>query len=343
MRARPVVFLDPHWRQVSELFSEADLARLRGMAELRWARDDKAGPVDLSDVDVLIQTEPRVTSDVLDAAPHLSAVIEVSGAFPASIDYAACAARGVEVLSCAPGFREAVAEMALGMLIAGARGLVAEHEAFRQGLEGWLADREGRDWTLFGAEIGFVGYGSIAREIHRLLTPFGVRVRAHDPWVGEAEGVTFGPLDEVLERSQAVLVCAAPTTENRGLIGRAEIAQMRDRALLAVISRAHLVDFETCVEAAMAGRIAFATDVFPEEPLPAGHPIRQAPNVILSPHRAAAVPGGRQPIGRMIVDDIALMIAGEPPRHLQRAAGRDLAALTGVSDAASVGAMAEKR
>jgi len=97
-----------------------DLGRLQGLAEVRWAQDAKAGAVDLSDVDVLIQTMPDVGSGTLAGAPHLSAVIEVSGSFPATIDYAACAARGVEVLSCAPGFRHAVAEMALGLLIAGA-------------------------------------------------------------------------------------------------------------------------------------------------------------------------------------------------------------------------------
>ena len=73
------------------------------------------------------------------------------------------------------------------------------------------------------------------------------------------------------------------------------------------------------MKAAAAGRIRVATDVFPDEPLGPGDPIRTSRNVILSPHRAAAVPGGRHLIGDMILHDVTAILNGDPERHLKRA------------------------
>lgn len=86
-----------------------------------------------------------------------------------------------------------------------------------------------------------------------------------------------------------------------------------------IISRAHLVDFDALMRAARNKHIRLATDVFPAEPVPFGDPVRSLPNSILSPHRAAAVEGGRQLIGRMIADDVSEMIAGRKARQLQHA------------------------
>lgn len=348
---RPVIILDAHWRQVGELFSAADLRRLHDQAKVIWGRDAPI-PADvlrdgLARAHVLIAATPHVDQATLDAAPHLRAVIEVSGAFPDTIDYAACAARGVEVLSCAPGFRQSVAEMTLAMVLAGARGLVAEHEGFRAGREHWLADNDVTDFTLFGAKVGFVGYGSIARVTHDLMRPFAPQVSAFDPWlppdVASAAGVELVSLDDVLAQCRCVIIAAAPSHENKGLIGAPEIAQMPKGALLVLISRAHLVDFDAVLDATQAGHIRAAIDVFPSEPAAADHLMRDNPNLILSPHRAAAVAGGRQLIGQLILSDLAALMKGEPPAALQRAKGTNVTALAGVGDAAQVADMASQR
>jgi phosphoglycerate dehydrogenase-like enzyme len=348
---RLTVFLDPHWRGMEELFSPEDTARLSDRVTLLWGRNEKAGAADLAaalpDIDVLISAQPEIDAATLAAAPKLKAVVEVSGTFPATIDYAACAARGVEVLSCAPGFRQSVAEMCLAMMLAGARGLVAEHEAFRRGTEHWLADNTATDFTLYGQTVGFVGYGSIARETHRLLRPFGPRVMGFDPWidaeVAVREGIDLLPLDEVLRRSRCLIVAATPTRENRGMIGRRELELMPPGALLVLISRAHLVDFDALLERAAAGHLRAAIDVFPAEPVGAADPLRALDNVILSPHRAAAVPGGRHLIGRMILDDLAALAEGRPGRRLLAASPDYVRSQAGVGDAASVSKMATDR
>lgn len=347
----PSVILDPHWRGMAELFSAADLTRLHDTCDVVWGRDAPI-PADvladaLPQAKVLIAAEPVVTRDTLDAAPHLRMVIEVSGAFPDSIDYVACAARGVEVLSCAPGFRQAVAEMGLAMALTGGRGLIAEHERFRKGAEHWLEDHAETDFTLYGADIGFVGFGQIAQEMTRLLTPFAPVIRAYDPWlpddVAAEHGVTLTSLQTVMSRSRCVFVTAIPTAENLHLLDAAALAQMPRHALFVLLSRAHLVDFDALRDAVMRGHIRAAIDVFPTEPVPADDPIRTAPGAILSPHRAAAVKDGRQLIGRMIVDDISAFVSGSPDRRLAVADPERIAVLAGATDAAQVAAMSKSR
>ncbi len=321
---KPLLILDQHFRSVEELFSPQSLASLGDLCRIEGGENH---PMDAARIDALlpeaqflVAARPGLNREQIKRAGNLKAVIEVSGAFHGELEYSACFDHGLEVLSCAPGFRYAVAEMGLAMILAGARGLVSEHEAFRRGSESWLDDREGRDFTLFGQSVGFVGYGNIARELHRLLVPFDPVVSAYDPWLKTfPDGVTPADLEAVFAGNRVVVVTAVPSETNKSMIGSDLISLMPEGALLVVLSRAHVLDFKAAIEAANSGRITFATDVYPSEPVDQTDPIRKADNVIFSPHRAAAVERGRQPIGDMIVHDIQAILAGDPDRHLLRA------------------------
>lgn len=309
---------------MAELFSPATLTALRQEFDVIWGKDEPISDAVFAKVwpsaSVLISATPSVTRNMLEYAPALRAVIEVSGAFPDTIDYQACDARGVEILSCSPGFRQPVAEMGLAMALAGARGLITEHEAFQSGGEGWLQDNPETDFSLHGARIGFVGFGQIARELTRLLAPFRPDIRAHDPWLTPEDVSRFDVplygLAELLQWSRCLFITAAPTLRNKALISADMLALLPDHALVVLLSRAHLVDFDALTVAAAAGRIRLATDVFPVEPLPPDHPVRKLSDVILSPHRAAAIQGGRQLIGDMILTDLKAIFAGECGRQL---------------------------
>ena len=89
--------------------------------------------------------------------------------------------------------------------------------------------------------------------------------------------------------------------------------------------------------------IRAAINVFPLEPLPENHPLRSMPNVILSPHRAAAVSGGRQLMGQLVLEDIKLMIAGKEPANLQRARPEYVGDLAGVQHSKKLEDMADER
>jgi phosphoglycerate dehydrogenase-like enzyme len=325
--SKPIIVVDAFWRLIDELFTPADWAALAGMGEIVWGRDE-AMPAEMlaanrARMDYYIAVRPNLTSEDLREAANLKAIIEVGGAFPANIDYAQCFARGIEVLCCAPGFRNSVAEMALAMALAGGRGLVSEHELFRTGGEHWLNDNLATDFSLYNQQVGFVGFGSIGRECARLMAPFRPVIRAYDPWLPPALAAEAGAelvgLEEVMRASRCVIVAATPTSENRGMVNAELIALMPRGSLLVVISRAHLVDFPAIEAAVRSGHIRAAVDVFPEEPMPPDAPVRSLDGMILSPHRAAAVRGGRQLIGEMIVADMRAMLAGETPSRLQRA------------------------
>lgn len=325
--SKPLLIMDQHFRQVEELFRPSafrdlsDLCAIQGGVNWPMSRADFLAH--LPDAEFILAAKPELNRQELDRAKNLKAVIEVSGTFQIGLDFEACFERGIEVLSCAPGFRQSVAEMALGLMIAGCRGIVDEHERFRAGAERWLDDNIGTDFSLFGQRIGFVGYGSIAQECVRLLAPFAPAIEAFDPWLQASgatfEGVTFNDLEEVVTNNRLVIIAATPTEDNYQLVSRTLIEKMPRGTLVVVISRSHLVDFDALVDAANAGRIRVASDVFPREPVSKRAELRQAENVIWSPHRAAAVEGGRHPIGDMILHDVAAIISGSETRRLQPA------------------------
>ncbi len=324
---RPVLVMDQHFRQVEELFRPSAFEELSALCDIQggvnWPMPRADFLARLPEADFVVAAKPELDREALDRAPTLKAVIEVSGTFQTGLDYEACFDRGIEVLSCSPGFRQSVAEMALGLILAGARGIVDEHERFRAGSERWFNDNIGADFSLYGQRIGFVGFGAIAQECVRLLAPFAPQVEAFDPWLqanGETiDGVAFHELERVVTKNRIVVVAATPTEENYQLVSRPLVEKMQDGTFVVVISRAHLVDFQALLDAANAGRIRVASDVFPNEPVPKRAELRRAENVIWSPHRAAAVEGGRHPIGDMILHDVKAILSGGARRQLQSA------------------------
>ena len=342
MSGKPLLILDQHFRQLEELFRPESFAALSYLCRIEGGRN---WPMDPARIDALIgeaqfyvAATPALTGAQIGRAGRLSAVIEVAGGFNPGLDYGACFERGVEVLSCAPGFRQSVGEMTLAMILASARGLVDEHEAFRRRSERWVDDRSGTDFSLFNQRVGFIGYGQIAQETHRLMAPFGPQVMAFDPFLSEFPAdVTKVDLQTLVRSCRVVVVAAVPSEETRGLLNADLIRMLPEGALVVVVSRAWCTDFPALVDAARTGRIRLATDVFPQEPIPKSDPLREMDNVLLSPHRAAAVPGGRHPIGEMILHDVSAILDGRSERQLKRADPRHVASLV----AAQVGMAAQ--
>lgn len=321
---KPKLILDNHFRTRDELFRDETFTALSQLSDIIGGQDSPMSREEvlahLPDAAFYVASKPELTAAEVAEAPHLKATIEVAGAFRDGLDYEACFGRGIEVLSCSPGFRNAVAEMTLAMILAGGRGLVEEHEAFRVGTEHWLDDRPETDFTLYRQSVGFIGYGQIARETRRLMEPFSPHVMAYDPFLEDAgPGVKLVDLQTLVTQCRIVVLAAVPSEETRGLLNAALIAQLQQSALVIVISRAWCADFPALIYAAQAGRIRVATDVFPDEPVKNSDPLRSSRNVILSPHRAAAVPGGRQLIGDMILHDVRAILSGDPARHLKPA------------------------
>lgn len=323
MSTKPVVILDPHFRLMNEIFSDTDQARLRQLADIVWGKSQPM-PHDeflaaLPDAEAIICGTWRY-GDVLPQAKKLRAIFSVEGAFPENLDTNYCFQHNIRVLSVAPSFARQVAEMCVGMAIDACREISLGDRAFRNGTEKYLHAGNVGNYMLYDKPVGFIGYGSIARELQKLLTPFGVTFSAYDPWLTDGLIRTLGvrptTLEDLLDTSRFIFVLAAPSVENRALLSREMLERIQHDAVLILMSRAHLIDFDAVTELVLAGRFRFATDVFPTEPLPADHPLRSAENAILSAHRAGSVKEGLQEIGQMVVDDLEAVLRGLPPQRL---------------------------
>jgi phosphoglycerate dehydrogenase-like enzyme len=312
---------------MDEILSPEDLRRLRGIADVVWARDEPMPEDEFAQVkdDLFAIITPGWRHGSLRELPHLRAILDVGGGLPSPdvLDYKECFSRGIRVLTCAPAFGPMVAEMALGMTLAASREIVDGHNAFVAGQEKYLWSGNVGTFTLFGHTVGFIGFGGLARALKSLIDPFGCRLLAYDPWLPDhylrRQGVVPVDLDDLLESSEVIFVLAIPSRENRAMLDRDRLTKIREGAVLALMSRAHVVDFDALTELVTARRFKAVIDVFPQEPLPKDHPIRRAPGVVLSAHRAGSVKRDLREIGRMVVDDLEAMLAGLSPTEMQSA------------------------
>ena len=323
--SRLSVLVDPSFRSMDEIFAPATRARLAAEHELLWAADEPMPPDALREAaasaDVIVFGSWRLSPDGNELGPRTRALLEVAGGHEHGLDYPLLLERGLAIGSCAPAFGPAVAEHSLALALAAMRGVVASDRGMAAGSEAWLHDGNRHNATLFGATVGFVGAGGISVHLQRLLEPFGVTVLAHDPplpdAVMDARGLQRATVDEVLDRSDVVFVLAAPTPDNRHLLDRRRLERLASPQVLVATSRAHLIEFDAAVELASTGAFTFATDVYPEEPVPADSPVRGADGVIATPHIAGALPAALLQIGEAVAADVEAIADGRTPTAMQ--------------------------
>ena len=324
--SKPRVILAPHFRRIDEIFDHRSLQRLDDLSTIVWGRDDPM-PVErfteeIGHASAVVFGTWAFADALQHAGPQLAAVLEVAGGHHhPELGYERALGRGLHLGSCAPAFAQVVAEHALGLALTAVRGITVADQAMRRGDERWLHDGNAGNSTLFGATIGLIGFGGIARQLVDLTGPFGVTALAFDPHLDDAAvergGATKSALDELIEQSDVVFVAAAPTDDNRGLVSRSVLERFHPEQTLVVISRASLVDFDAAVELAACGSFTLATDVFPEEPIPDDAAVRSAANTVLTPHIAGALPQALHAIGRMVVNDLESIFRGEAPASMQ--------------------------
>jgi phosphoglycerate dehydrogenase-like enzyme len=174
---------------------------------------------------------------------------------------------------------------------------------------------------LTGKSVLLVGYGAIGKEIERMLAPFRVelvrvaRTARTDPRVH-----AICELDELLPQAAVVILILPSTAESHLLIGRSQLALMRQGALLVNAARGPIVDTDALVEALNAGRIRAAIDVTDPEPLPEGHPLWSCPNLLLTPHVAGSTPQFAPRSLRTAADELRRYLNGEPLQNVVQAA-----------------------
>jgi len=189
-----------------------------------------------------------------------------------------------------------------------------EHAAVRNG-----AWQLGIGNSLWEKTLGVVGLGKLGIPVSVVARTFGMKVIAWSPNLtaarASAVGVTAVSKAELFAEADAITIHMPFSDRSRGIVGAADIARMKRSAYLVNTSRATLVDQEAMLDAVRAGRIAgVGVDVFDEEPLPAGHPLRHLPNVISTPHIGYVVEESyRVYLGDCVTNALAFM-AGKPER-----------------------------
>jgi phosphoglycerate dehydrogenase-like enzyme len=255
---------------------------------------------------------PAFDEGVLEAADELDVVVHTGGSVAGYATEALYDA-GVAVCSANRVMAKFVAEQVLGHLLAAKRRLVAADREMRDG--GY--PREQGVTTLYGAEIGLIGLGTVGRHLLLLLAPFDATVQVYDPYVSPAAVAEYGFVEQAdLETaldSEIVSVHAARTPETREMLGAEEFAAIPDGALFVNTARAELTVREALTEELRSGRIEAALDVFHEEPLPEDSPLRDLENVQLTPHTGG--PQVREPFTDAMIGELERLDEGRPLQH----------------------------
>lgn len=247
-------------------------------------------------------------------------LVAVSRGGPINIDMTAAKMHGITVVNVPGRNASAVAEFAIGAILAETRLIRVGHEALRKGEwrgDLYRADRTGRE--LNEMTVGVIGYGNIGTKVVRLLRAFGCRVLVTDPYVQLSAddrngGVELVALDELLSRSDVITLHPRVTEETRGMIGKETIARMKPGVVFINTARGPLVDYDALYEALVSGQIASAMlETFAVEPVPADWPLLQLPNVTLTPHIAGASVRTVTYAAEQAAEEVRRYIAGLPP------------------------------
>lgn len=257
------------------------------------------------------------TAELLDLLPDLR-VVAVHGAGVDPVDLAACAARGVAVTNTPGANANAVAELAIALMLSLLRGIPdAAHRARAE--KAWDAARH-TGGELRGRTLGLVGLGRIGARVATVARAFGARTLAHDPALADREiaarGAEPAGFEALLAASDIISLHAPATPETHRMIDAAALARTRPGALLVNCARGSLVDESALADALRRGRLGGAAlDVLDGEPPDPASPIYDAPNLVLTPHMAGSTRECLREIAAVAGADIVRVLDGEAPVH----------------------------
>lgn len=322
---RPLILSCPLPRNLPLIFAPERLAQLHGRYRIVETTDDALAQLPdavLAEARYIIG-QPPLDAELLARLSSLRCIFNVESNLLDNMPYDEVFRRGIHVVTTGAVFARPVAEIGLGFALSLLRNIHGADADFRAGRELWGGDGNGAARLLTGAAVGIIGFGDLGRAVAQVLAGFRPRLRVFDPWLPasrlrEAGGEPVD-LDTLLATSDVVFCTAAVTSENRAFLAAPAFASMPRGALFLLLSRADVVDFAALMDAVRSGHILAATDVFPEEPLPADHPLRSIPGFLLSAHRAGALDVAFRQMGEMVLEDLALLDRDLPPAVCKRA------------------------
>jgi D-3-phosphoglycerate dehydrogenase len=292
---------------------------MEGLKEYFGTADDVVDFI--SDAEILVTQLAPMSRGMFERLPDLK-MIAVSRGGPVNIDMKAARDHGVLVVNTPGRNATAVAEFAIGAILAETRKIRVGHEALRAGT--WRGDLYRADVTgreLNEMTVGVIGYGNIGTKVVKLLRAFGARILVHDPYVQlSAEdrdaGVELVAFDRLLEDSDVVTMHARVTSETTRMMDAAAFGRMKPGALFVNTARGPLCDYDALFDALTKGSLSSAMlETFAVEPVPVDWPLLQLENVTLTPHIAGASRRTVTFAAEQAAEEVRRYLAGEPPRN----------------------------
>ena len=268
------------------------------------------------DADGVLNCYAKMTAHVIENLNRCK-IIARYGIGVDNVDLAAASKARILVTNVPDYCVDEVSDHALTLLLALARQIVGADRAVKAGA--WDVVSHAGIRRLRGQTLGLLGFGKIAKALALKVQPLGMKVLVYDPYLEPAaiaphgaEAVNF---ERLLAEADAISIHVPLSPETRNLIGQGELAHMKPTAFLINTSRGGIVDEQALAVALKEGRLGGAAlDVLSAEPLPPDHPLRQAPNIILTPHLAFYSRESVVELQTKAAEEVARALKGEPPR-----------------------------
>ncbi len=311
------------WQGIAE--AAADWSQVRTKADITFFRDAFASPAatiaGLKDFDVVLamRERTRLHADVISQLPRLK-LLSFTGARNAAVDIPACTAAGITVCNTTgTPSSHATAELALALMLASARHLALGDNEMRAGR---FQQNVPPGLEVAGKTIGLIGLGNIGARVARYAQALEMRVIAWSQNLTDARageiGATRVEKEALMAQSDVISIHLVLSDRTRHIVAGPDIALMKPGALLINTSRGPHVAADALVAALNAGKIRAAIDVYDHEPLAADHPLRTAPNTLLSPHVGYVTSDNMPALYRASVENLVAWLGGTPIRVVNK-------------------------
>ncbi len=306
----------------NSFLTQENINLLRSFGEIREAEvpdeDSIALSVGNSEVYMTCWSSPRLSKKILDAAPHLRLLAHLAGTVAPYVSEEMWQ-RGIKVISGNEYLAESTAEGALAYILAAQRDIPRYSTDLKEKRLWKAADAQ--NFSLIGKTVGIVSYGAVAKNLVRMLQPFGVKILVYDivP-LPEEDKVEFGveqvSLETLFSASDIISVHTPLTPATRRLIGKDLLGQIKPGALFVNTARGEVVDQGALEQVLAGGKIRAVLDVFEKEPPPPECRLYSLPNVMMMPHMAGPTSDLRPKIAAALIRECHEYIdLGAPLRH----------------------------
>jgi phosphoglycerate dehydrogenase-like enzyme len=267
------------------------------------------------DIVCLMRERTPFPRALIDTLPNLK-FVSLTGARSPSLDTQALKARGIPVSNTrSAGGGLSTVELTWGLIISAARGLAKGERNMRAGR--WHEDL-GPGFSLAGKQLGLLGLGNIGARVAAIGKAFGMQCVAWSANLtadkAEAAGARLVSKGELFETSDVVTIHLVLGERTRGLVSALELRKMKPGAILVNTSRGPIVVEKDLLGILGEGKLHAALDVYEQEPLPAGHPLRKLENATLSPHLGSVHEENYRIFYRDTVENVAAWLEGKPIR-----------------------------